>query len=85
MEWYSYMLQRRHKKARIAEAMERRRCHLLKNGLTQWLLVADDLSAMRKQFAVQQQAKVSPACFWIVKKKKNIIYEGKKEFRCFLR
>lgn len=59
MAWYSHMLQRRHKKARIAEAMERRRCNLLKNGLSQWLTVADDLSAMRKTFAAQQQAKVS--------------------------
>ena len=59
MAWYGYTLERRHKKARIAEAMGRRRCHLLRNGLTQWLRVADDLSAMRKHFAAQQQAKVS--------------------------
>lgn len=58
MAWYSYMLQRRQKKLRITEAMQRRRCHLIKKGMTQWLSVADDLSAMRKQFAVQQQARV---------------------------
>ncbi|KAH3719872.1 hypothetical protein DPMN_062756 [Dreissena polymorpha] len=37
--------------------MERRRTRLIKDGLTQWLRVADDLTSMRKTFAVQQQAK----------------------------
>lgn len=56
--WFAYVQQRKHKKQRIADAMERRRCRLLKEGVTQWLLVADDLRAMRMKFAAQQQAKV---------------------------
>lgn len=52
------MLERRQKKARVAEAMEQRRDRLLKSGVSQWLRVADDMAAMRKQFAAQQQVKV---------------------------
>ena len=53
-----YAQQRKQKKQRIAHAMERRRCHLLRDGVTQWLLVANDLTEMRMKFAAQQQAKV---------------------------
>lgn len=56
--WYVYTQQCKHKKSRVQAAMERRRCRLIKNGLTQWLRVADDMSAMRKQVAVRQQTKV---------------------------
>ena len=52
------MQQRKQKKQRLADAMERRRCRLLREGVTQWLLVADDLRDMRMKFAAQQQAKV---------------------------
>ncbi|XP_053406636.1 protein SFI1 homolog [Mercenaria mercenaria] len=57
MAWYMYTQQCKHKKSLIQTAMECRRSRLIKNGLTQWLRVADDMSAMRKQMAVQQQAK----------------------------
>ncbi|KAL4231291.1 spindle pole body protein Sfi1 [Mactra antiquata] len=57
MAWYSYLIHRKHKKERVMAAMDRRRHRLLKDGVTQWLRVADDLSLMRKKFAVQQQAK----------------------------
>ena len=57
--WYSYLLERRHKKARTAGAMERRRARLVRGSLAQWLSVADHLASMRKTFAVQQQAQVS--------------------------
>ena len=53
-----YAQQRKQKKQRIADAMERRRCRLLRDGVTQWLLVANDLTEMRMKFAAQQQAKV---------------------------
>ncbi|XP_052773983.1 protein SFI1 homolog [Mya arenaria] len=55
--WYTYILERQEKKHRIACAMERRRSRLVRNGLSQWLRVADDMANMRKTFAVQQQAK----------------------------
>ncbi|XP_052228525.1 protein SFI1 homolog isoform X2 [Dreissena polymorpha] len=57
MGWFTCMLERRLKKARVQSAMERRRTRLIKDGLIKWLRVADDLTCMRKTFAVQQQAK----------------------------
>ena len=59
MAWYVYTQECKHKKSRIQAAMEHRRSRLIKNGVTQWLRVADDMSAMRKQMAVQQQTKVT--------------------------
>ncbi|XP_060581928.1 protein SFI1 homolog isoform X2 [Ruditapes philippinarum] len=57
MAWYVYTQECKHKQSRIQAAMERRRSRLIRNGITQWLRVADDMSAMRKQMAVQQQTK----------------------------
>jgi hypothetical protein len=54
-----YSQDRKRKKCRINQAIERRRSRLVKNGITQWLSVANDLSGLRAKFAAQQHATVS--------------------------
>ncbi|VDI06451.1 protein SFI1 [Mytilus galloprovincialis] len=54
--WYMYAQERKRKKNRINEALERRRNRLVRNGITQWLSVANDLSGLRAKFAAQQHA-----------------------------
>ena len=56
--WYVYLQERKRKKARITEALERRREMLLKRGATKWLAVAFDLMGMRQNYAAQQGAQV---------------------------
>ncbi|KAJ8317443.1 hypothetical protein KUTeg_005347 [Tegillarca granosa] len=54
--WFSFMEDKKRKKQRIVDALERRRVRLLREGVKQWLCVATDLSGMRAKFAAQQQA-----------------------------
>ncbi|CAG2201768.1 SFI1 [Mytilus edulis] len=54
--WYMYAQERKRKKNRINEALERRRNRLVRNGIMQWLSVANDLSGLRAKFAAQQHA-----------------------------
>lgn len=57
--WYVYTQERKRKKARIADALERRRMTLIKCGAAKWLAVASDLAQMRQKYAAQQGAEVS--------------------------
>ena len=57
--WYMYAQERKRKKSRINQALERRRTRLIRNGITQWLSVANDLCGLRAKFAAQQHASVS--------------------------
>ena len=59
IRWYMYSQYRKRKKCRINQAIERRRNRLVKNGIIQWLSVANDLSGLRAKFAAQQHATVS--------------------------
>ena len=56
--WLQYVTQQRHKKQRIAAAMEIRRQRLLREGVSQWLRVATDMEERREKKAAQQHAQV---------------------------
>ncbi|XP_022344687.2 protein SFI1 homolog [Crassostrea virginica] len=55
--WFGYVADRKRKKARITGALERRRTRQIREGVTQWIAVATDLSGMRAKIAAQQHAK----------------------------
>ncbi|XP_021371875.1 protein SFI1 homolog [Mizuhopecten yessoensis] len=55
--WYTETQNRKRKKQRLLEALERRRKRLLRQGVVQWLTMASDLTEMRAKFAAQQHAK----------------------------
>lgn len=50
------MTERKRKKERITHALERRRTRQIRQGVTQWIAVATDLSGMRAKIAAQQHA-----------------------------
>lgn len=52
------MTERKRKKERITHALERRRTRQIRQGVTQWIAVATDLSGMRAKIAAQQHAQV---------------------------
>uniref|UniRef100_K1QQN7 SFI1-like protein n=1 Tax=Magallana gigas TaxID=29159 RepID=K1QQN7_MAGGI len=54
--WFGYMTERKGKKERITHALERRRTRQIRQGVTQWIAVATDLSGMRAKIAAQQHA-----------------------------
>ena len=56
--WREYVLNKRRKKRREMDTLEKRRVRLLQLGATKWLTVAADLSDLRAKFAAQRQAKV---------------------------
>lgn len=56
--WFGYMTERKRKKERITHALERRRTRQIRQGVTQWIAVATDLSGMRAKIAAQQHAQV---------------------------
>ncbi len=62
--WLGYTTEKKRKAARMAQAMNRRREYLLKQGATQWLKTASDLTAMRQTLAIQQGAQVCD-CPWL--------------------
>ncbi|XP_033731059.1 protein SFI1 homolog, partial [Pecten maximus] len=55
--WYVETQNKKRKKQRLLEALERRRKRLLRQGVVQWLTMASDLTEMRAKFAAQQHAK----------------------------
>ncbi|XP_061186254.1 protein SFI1 homolog [Saccostrea echinata] len=55
--WFGYTADRKRKKERITQALERRRTRQIRQGVTQWIAVATDLSNMRAKIAAQQNAK----------------------------
>ena len=57
--WLQYVAQQRHKKQRIAVAMEMRRQRLLREGVGQWLRVATDMEERREKKAAHFYAQVS--------------------------
>ncbi|XP_062588757.1 protein SFI1 homolog [Saccostrea cucullata] len=55
--WFGFTADRKRKKDRITQALERRRTRQIRQGITQWIAVATDLSNMRAKIAAQQNAK----------------------------
>ncbi|XP_060082436.1 protein SFI1 homolog [Ylistrum balloti] len=55
--WYMETQNKKRKKQRLLEALERRRNRLLRQGVVQWLTMSSDLTEMRAKFAAQQHAK----------------------------
>ncbi|KAL5022131.1 hypothetical protein ScPMuIL_001286, partial [Solemya velum] len=66
--WHDYFLDRRRKAERRSRALDRRRTRILKEGVSKWLMVANDLSALRAKFAAQQHAQFAYVKYQLVQK-----------------
>ncbi|XP_064601654.1 protein SFI1 homolog isoform X2 [Liolophura sinensis] len=66
--WWSYTENRRRKKVRHTEALDRRQLRLLREGATQWLRVAHELTQFRAKFAAQQHSKSAYDTYQLVQK-----------------
>ncbi|XP_072025225.1 uncharacterized protein [Amphiura filiformis] len=66
--WVQYVAQHRHKKQRIAVAMEMRRQRLLREGVGQWLRVATDMTERREKKAAHQHAQTAYRSYNIVRR-----------------
>ena len=58
MCWLLYLMNRKRKAERYAQALQRHRSRLLHIGVTQWIKYASSVESQRMESALQHQAQV---------------------------